>query len=175
MGGWLDWVSVQVAPFGLAVRAVHVVAVVAAGLVVWSLSPGAVASVVLAEVALFGVVTALRPDRELAALQLGVLVIWWALVGADAGVGPLVGFALLLAVAHLSAALASVGPAAGATTRRLTRTVARRAGGYLATVLAGIGLVLAAGSLPDAVPRGWVWVALVGVAVLTGAVVTARR
>lgn len=175
VGGWCAWVLSQAGPLGVAVRALHLLAVAGAGWLAWSLAPGAPATLAAVVVAGLAVGTAVLPDGVLPALELAVLALWWAAVGQGAGWPWWIGFALLLGLAHGTAAAAASAPLHAGVTARGARAVTLRLGGYLLAVAAAAGLIVLVGLFADVVPRGWWWVALLATLAVAGAVLVARR
>ncbi|WP_232548394.1 hypothetical protein [Propioniciclava soli] len=174
VGGWAAWAGQRVSPWGFTVRALHLLAVAGVAWWAWPQAPGGPAWLAALVVAALAIGVVALGLEELAAWELAALALWWVAAGAATPWPLWVGAAALLGLAHLSAAAMASAPVHVGIGRRAAGVVAARAAGYLAVVALASGLVVAAGLLGGAVPRGWWWVALVAAAVLAGAVALAR-
>lgn len=174
VGGWAAWAGQRVSPWGFTVRALHLLAVAGVAWCAWVQSPGGAAWFAVVVVTALAVAVVVTVWEELASWELAALALWWVATGAGTPWPVWLGVAMLLGLAHLSAAAMASAPVHVGIGRRAAGVVGARAAGYLAVVALASGLVVAAGLLGGAVPRGWWWVALVAAAVLAGAVALAR-
>ena len=172
---WASWLGAQVGPSQVVLRLIVFAAGTCAAFLTRTASPIGVRDSFFMVTMLIALWAAVLPAGVAPAVLLGSLVGWWMFVGAGAPLGMAAGVALLLAVAHRAAATAATGPRHGAMTRRAAGAFVRRGAGYVGVVAAAGVLVLAVAALPDAVPRGRVWLVAILVALLAGAAAVALR